>query len=308
MGNTRPPGVTLFGNAFFDDSTESSTAGGAGSQVFMGGFMGGDDGDSLNDGGRDFGIHFDGEGDFAEIIGEEAGYAIDGSFSISLWATRPDCNTDGSVEWLYSHTKYPSDPRRPDPALIQPGIALAYVCTENGEHSTAAAPERGKLHLVRVYLNDDQGTTVTFDIPLNSAAQNGGYVTREWVHIAVGVGTPTGCTKNSCTDNNEDCCASDNPCGGTVCDDQGDGPCGCDPCAECGDPDNSTRASVRAADVLGWPRAAAIRRRHVLRTVRRRAAERRVRVLRRRGRHGLGLRFHRWEARRQRPPRRAAAA
>jgi hypothetical protein len=92
--------------------------------------------------------------------------------------------------------------------------------------------------LVRVYLNDDQGTTVTFDIPLNSAAQNGGYVTREWFHIAVGVGTPTGCTKNSCTDNNEDCCASDNPCGGTVCDDQGDGPCGCDPCAECGDPDN----------------------------------------------------------------------
>ena len=68
--------------------------------------------------------------------------------------------------------------------------------------------------------------------------QSGGYVTKEWVHIAVGVGTPTGCTKNSCTDNNEDCCASDNPCGGTVCDDQGDGPCGCDPCAECGDPDS----------------------------------------------------------------------
>ena len=247
MGNMRPPGVTLYGNAFFDDSAASASSSSGGyNQVFMGGGGGGGggSGDSLNNGGRDFGIHFDGEGDFAEIIGSEAGYAVDGSFSISLWATRPDCHVYGSEEWLYAHTKYPNDPSNLDASLIQPGIALAYVCTENGEHSTAAAPERGALHLVRVYLNDDEGVCVTFDIPLNSAAQDlsGGFVTREWVHIAIGVGTPTGCTKNSCTDDNADCCASSNPCSGTRCDGQGDGPCGCDPCAACGDPDVGTPA------------------------------------------------------------------
>ena len=197
MGLFRPPGVTLFGNAFFDDSNRATGSGGSWSQNIVGMRSAGD----LNDGGRDWGIHFDGEGDYVEIVGDDAGYAADGSFAVSLWATRPDCNVPGRQEWIFSHTQPDPatgvgvDPSRNDPGdQILAGIAMAYVCTENGEHTTIPAlpaDSRGRvrpLHLVRVYLNDDDGTTAQFDIPLNSAAQSGGAVTRQWVHIAVQVG------------------------------------------------------------------------------------------------------------------------
>lgn len=34
-------------------------------------------------------------------------------------------------------------------------------------------------------MNDDTGDTAVFDIPLNSAAQGGGFIANEWVHIAL---------------------------------------------------------------------------------------------------------------------------
>ena len=34
-------------------------------------------------------------------------------------------------------------------------------------------------------MNDDTGATAVFDIPLNSATQGGGFITNEWVHIAI---------------------------------------------------------------------------------------------------------------------------
>ncbi len=195
MGLFRPPGVTLYGNAFFDDSNRATGSGGSWSQNIVGMRE-----DGLNDGGRDWGIHVDGEGDYVEIVGDNAGYASDGSFTVSMWATRPDCNAPGRQEWIFSHTQPDPatgvgvDPSRNDPGdQILAGIAMAYVCTENGEHTTIPPlpSRRGRpnpLHLVRVYLNDDDGTTAQFDIPLNSAAQRGGTVTREWVHIAVQIG------------------------------------------------------------------------------------------------------------------------
>lgn len=200
MGMFRPPGVTLYGNSFFDDSTRATGSAGSWSQNIIGTA----DGGGLNDGGRDYGIHFDGEGDYAEIVGNDAGYAADGSFTVSMWATRPDCNIFGRQEWIYSHTQPDPttglglSPASNDPSdNVLAGIALAYICTENGEHTTipplppSQSGRRNPLHLVRVYLNDDDGTTAQFDIPLNSAAQRGGSVTREWVHLAVSVGVGT---------------------------------------------------------------------------------------------------------------------
>ena len=67
---------------------------------------------------------------------------------------------------------------------------MAYLCTENGAHSTVVAqPERGALHLIRVYLIDDNGKRATFDVALNGWTSKwssaNGYVTNEWVHIAI---------------------------------------------------------------------------------------------------------------------------
>ena len=199
MGMFRPPGVTLYGNSFFDDSNRAS--GSSASQMWSQNIIGTADGGGLNDGGRDWGIHFDGEGDYAEIVGDDAGYAADGSFAVSMWATRPDCNVYGRQEWIYAHTQPDPttgvgvDPSRNDPSdNVLAGIAMAYICTENGEHTTIPPLPTGRsgrpnpLHLIRVFLNDDDGTTAQFDIPLNSAAQRGGSVTREWIHIAVQVG------------------------------------------------------------------------------------------------------------------------
>ena len=62
MGMFRPPGVRLFGSAFFDDDshTASNDVNSGWNQLFIG--------RPGSTGGRDFGIRFDGEGDYAEIV------------------------------------------------------------------------------------------------------------------------------------------------------------------------------------------------------------------------------------------------
>jgi hypothetical protein len=243
-----------------------------------------------------------GEGDYAEIVGDDAGYAADGSFTVSLWATRPDCNiygrSDRSLQAaalpvpLQSHaaehspgratpgrsgssrtrsptrspgwasirrastppiTSSPASPwptstpslTTPDPehlfriwtidllaavpygGFLSPALGSGSEHLGAGLHRERRALDRGptgprqerapqptapgvpanidrlatmlvsdtrqksRVHTprqVRVYLSDDDGTDAQFDIPLNSAAQRGSSLTREWVHLAVSVG------------------------------------------------------------------------------------------------------------------------
>ena len=60
-------------------------------------------GDAFMD--SDMGVSLDGDGDYVSVSGDnpnvEPGYSHDGTFSISLWATRGECNTPGSYELLY---------------------------------------------------------------------------------------------------------------------------------------------------------------------------------------------------------------
>ena len=204
----RPAGVTLQGNAFFDNSPDTTTkdSGFAGMEI-------GTSHTSVGDGGRDMGIHFDGEGDYATINpkagdgipggGASGDYASDGTFTVSLWATQPECNVRGREEWLFAHTKYKDRwiTDDTDDGSVNSAIAIAYICTNNGEHSTAyVTPDtRGRdatLHAIRVYLTDDDGTKAVFDVPLkgysnpwhstgSGARSSGDYVTNEWVHIAI---------------------------------------------------------------------------------------------------------------------------
>jgi hypothetical protein len=127
-GGAMPTGLTLFGDAYLD-------VGGGAIQRFSGG-VGLTDVGQLGDDNNmdDFGIHFDGTGDYATVSDVDAGYAADGTFAISLWATRPSCSVSGWPEILYSHWAKPGDWRAP-------GITVAVLCADTLNkwfgHSTA---------------------------------------------------------------------------------------------------------------------------------------------------------------------------
>jgi hypothetical protein len=208
---SRPAGITLRGDAYFDNEADAGNIDSGWAGMTMG-----EPHTSINDGARDMGIHFDGEGDFAEIDptqgdgipggGRASDYALDGTFTVSLWATQPDCNVKGREEWLYAHTKYKdrwimSGSGSTD-SSVNSAIAIAYLCTENGAHSTAPGPtgggggrgggRAGVSHLIRVYLVDDDANKAVFDVPLNgysnpwhNSQRNGDFITQTWVHIAI---------------------------------------------------------------------------------------------------------------------------
>jgi hypothetical protein len=80
--------------------------------------------------------------------------------------TRPDCRVRGREELIFSHTQRsdgrlvagPDDPPNSD-------IAIAYGCTENGEHSTLEADAGGgTVHLIRVAIG--LGRIVAVVLPL----------------------------------------------------------------------------------------------------------------------------------------------
>ena len=91
--NLRPAGVSLFGDAFFDDSGATQAS------DFTTTLITGQQDTSIGGGGDDFGIRFDGQDDWATVTGSDAGYATDGTFGVSFWATRPDCRVGGRHEW-----------------------------------------------------------------------------------------------------------------------------------------------------------------------------------------------------------------
>ena len=134
------------------------------------------------------------QGDGIPGGGRSGDYALDGTFTVSFWATQPDCNLHGREEWLFAHTKFANvfvggtiD------GVVNPAIAIAYLCTANGIHSTASPPAgRDSTHLIRTYLVDDDGQKAVFDIPLNgysnpwhNSERNGDFITQSWVHIAI---------------------------------------------------------------------------------------------------------------------------
>lgn len=127
-------------------------------------------------------------------MGEDAGYSTDGSFTVSFWATKPDCRMVGRSEYIYAHSKFDMAPEDRGPnGEANPAIAISYLCSENGGQTTIATPaaqpgrRSSPLHFLRVNLNDDTGATAIFDIPLNRnhTAEGGGFITNQWIHIAI---------------------------------------------------------------------------------------------------------------------------
>jgi hypothetical protein len=193
----KPDGLELYGDAFLDNAMSGNPTVRARMAATQ------EVGEIRGNGGYDdFGLHFDGEGDFATIRNEQEGnYATDGKFTISLWMTRPDCRAVGREEIIFSHTQDPAapvlhgvgagveagQPLGDQSYLANSDIAIAYGCAENGLLSSVPAPaDGGRVHFIRVYMTDRSGHQFVFDFPL-SDAETGGYVTSEWVFLALEV-------------------------------------------------------------------------------------------------------------------------
>jgi hypothetical protein len=167
-----PEGLQLGGDAYLDDSGRHSGATSWWSGV-------GEADDTSYD---DFGIHFDGDGDYAQVVGVDNGYAADGTFAISMWVTKPNCMVSGKEEILYKHGDLGG--RR------GAAIMMMYVCSNDPSHQHSTVQQaRGqegfqKINLVRVYLQDDDQQRAVFDVSID---KDGGYVTDTWVHLVVSV-------------------------------------------------------------------------------------------------------------------------
>ena len=181
-GAMMPAGMALGGNAYFDNGGPSTGIYGAGPGIADDEVIGGSSDTTDN-----FGIHFDGRGDYATISGVDAGYASDGTFAISLWATRPSCRLSGRPETIFSHTANPDD-------WSSSSIFIAYVCGSQSttQHSTAQKfnttgdETYESTDLIRVRMVDTDGVTAMFDVPMADAA-SGGYVDDSWLHLMLSV-------------------------------------------------------------------------------------------------------------------------
>lgn len=163
-----PAGLTLGGDAYFDDSGRHS-----------GQAVGRGDEDTADD----FGIHFDGAGDYAAIANQDAGYAADGGFSIALWVTKGGCSASGKEEMIYRHGS--RDWRN------GPMIQLAIVCSNNRrhQHSTAQQGRDGTdsgTDIMRLTLRDS-GTPAKVAVVDWRVGDDGGLVTDTWMHVVVGL-------------------------------------------------------------------------------------------------------------------------
>jgi hypothetical protein len=119
--------------------------------------------------------------------------------------TRPDCRVRGREEWIYTHTQDGDARIVTADGTPNSDIAIAYGCTENGEHRCALKTARayrisiarsylygapcaradprvhgarstiGKdgdgstQHIIRTYLTDSAQSKYIFDFPLSDA-------------------------------------------------------------------------------------------------------------------------------------------
>lgn len=163
----KPAGLSLGGDAYLDDSGRHSGTVGMGDE----------------DTADDFGIHFDGLGDWASISDQNAGAFSDGTFSIAFWVSQPSCGAAGQEQLLYQHTA--RVPGR------DPLIQITYVCANDPRHQHSTAQESWRnpgeyrqVDIMRATLTDDDGNTAVVDW---ATGDDGGLVTDSWMHVVLGV-------------------------------------------------------------------------------------------------------------------------
>jgi hypothetical protein len=170
-GGGSPKGLTLGGDTYYDNNGGLGWSRGPGLAEYAD-----DDTNTRTD---DFGLHFDGKGDYAMIDGIDSGYASDGTFAISMWATRPSCRLSGRPEIIFSHLAQPGN-------WSASGVIIMYLCEKNdwGAHSTVQRSGNGDI--LRISMTDSDGARARFDVAMSDAA-SGGYVDESWVHMMLAV-------------------------------------------------------------------------------------------------------------------------
>lgn len=100
----------------------------------------------------DMGVTLDGDGDFIAVGGSTSTqYSHTGTFSISMWVTKTECNVPGSYQMLYGHQESQS---RWSGNWVDPenaNIHLLIGCGQQGTHSTLEG------NVMRTLLVDDDG-------------------------------------------------------------------------------------------------------------------------------------------------------
>ena len=136
-------------------------------------------GDTTIDDDPSFGVNFDGEYDSIKVGGDEvASYALDGSFSISLWFTRAECDISGRYEELFRQQQIDGWSGRRDGS----SISITIGCARAGVHSTIDGD------VIRVNLRDEDGNRAAFDLSVAEEASNGNY-NAQWAHLVLSVDT-----------------------------------------------------------------------------------------------------------------------
>ena len=127
-----------------------------------------------------FGVLLDGDGDSISVGGDLASsYAVDGSWSLSLWFTRRECEEEGRFEGLYAHNTNDGGWWGSSRDL-QSNVHIYIGCSQQGVDSTLDGD------VVRTMLADRAGQKVCFDWPV-SAEDSNGLVNNIWVHMVLSV-------------------------------------------------------------------------------------------------------------------------
>lgn len=136
-------------------------------------------GDASVDDDPSFGVNFDGENDAVLIGGSAASsYALDGTFAISFWFTKRECDVPGRYEELFHQSE------RDGYGGYWSGSAIIIEigCASGGVHSTIPGD------IIRTLLRDADGKTVSFDWSVAEESSNG-YVNSLWAHMVLSVNT-----------------------------------------------------------------------------------------------------------------------
>eukprot|EP01043_Picozoa_sp_COSAG02_P022592 COSAG02_NODE_1179_length_14040_cov_8.036439_1_plen_1312_part_00 len=132
------------------------------------------------------GVHFDGDGDYFTVPTWD--YALDATFSISVWMVKEEC-TAGLYEYLYSHQ---TDDTVGTDQIAEGGVRNAFVMFYIGCEGQGAVTSTLQGAVMRYWISDDAGTAGVFDYPLHDAGDFDS-ITDVWTAITY-VQTPTGVT------------------------------------------------------------------------------------------------------------------
>lgn len=133
-----------------------------------------------------FGLTFDGDGDYMTIGGNAMDFADDGTFAIALWFTKPVCNAPGRWQFVFSQIEHAD---RPITWSRNSGLDLFIGCGGRFQTSTIDGD------ILRAVMVDSDRNLAMFDMRING--DDGGALTDTWTHFVMNVHRSRQVTRDS---------------------------------------------------------------------------------------------------------------